>query len=91
MNNYNNLYDYSIPHKLKESRSEAMQCKCLLINLANIQLIMQSIYTSILLLINNIISEFTIQQINMILLALSRIHPMPFLYHVHNMLYNVGA
>ena len=52
---------------------------------------MQSIYTSIFLLIYNILSECTIQRINTILLSLSRIHPMPFLYHVHNMLYNVGT
>ena len=61
MNNYNNLYDYSIPHKLKESCAEAMQCKYLLINVVNIQLIMQSIYTSIFLLIYNILSECNIQ------------------------------
>ena len=61
MNNYNNLYDYSIPHKLKGTCSEAMQCKYLLINVVNIQLIMQSIYTSIFLLIYNILSECTIQ------------------------------
>ena len=68
-----------------------MQCKYLLINVVNIQLIMQSIYISIFLLIYNILSECTIQQINTILLALYRIHPMPFLYHVHNVLYNVGT
>ena len=73
MNNYNNLYDCSIPHKLKVSCSEAMQCTYLLINVVNIQLIMQSIYTSILLLIYNILSEYTIQRMNTILLALSRI------------------
>ena len=91
MNNYNNLYDYSIPNKLKESCSEAMQCKYLLINVVNIQLIMQPIYISIFLLIYNNLSECTIQQINTILLALHRIQPMPFLYHVHNVLYNVGT
>ena len=68
-----------------------MQCKYLLINVVNIQLIMQSIYISIFLFIYNILSGCTIQQINMILLALYRIHPMPFLYHVHNVLYNVGT
>ena len=53
---------------------------------------MQSIYTSILLLIYNILCELTnvtIQRINTMLLALPKIHPISFLYHVHNMLYNV--
>ena len=44
------------------------------------------------LLIYNIISELynvIVKPINKIVLALFKIHPMPFLSHVHNMLYNV--
>ena len=44
------------------------------------------------LLIYNILCELSnviIQRINKIVLALFKSHPMPFISHVHNMLYNV--